>query len=123
MVAKSDEQKEYAAAEFIKWLTAPEQNMKFIGETGYLPVTKLAFEIDLKPHLEKLEDVRIKKMLTSVLSMYDNYEFFSAPSYADFDSQSDKYQEDFKKLMTAERTKHLAGEEISADTLLSEMRN
>ncbi len=108
MVAKSDEKKEYAAAEFIKWLTASEQNMRFVGETGYLPVTKLAFEMDLVPHLELLEDVRIKKMLTSVLSMYEEYEFFSAPNYASFDDDSAKYEKDFKELLTEERKLYLA---------------
>ncbi len=121
MVAKTDEQKEYAAAEFIKWLTASEQNMKFVGETGYLPVSKKAFEEDMEAHLETLEDERIIKMLTSVLSMYENYEFFSAPNYSSFDDDSASYEENFKKLMTDERAKHLAGEDISAETALAQM--
>lgn len=120
MVAKSNEKKEYAAAEFIKWLTASAQNMRFVGETGYLPVTKLAFEIDLVPHLELLEDVRIKKMLTSVLSMYEDYEFFSAPTYAAFDEDSDKYEEEFKALLTSQREKHINGIEILASDALNE---
>ncbi len=120
MVAKSDEKKEYAAAEFIKWLTASEQNMRFVGETGYLPVTKLAFEIDLLPHLELLEDLRIKKMLTSVLSMYEEYEFFSAPTYAAFDDDSDKYEKDFKALLTKEREAHLNEIEVFAADALNE---
>ena len=43
MVAKSDEKTEYAASVFIKWLTATEQNMTFISQTGYLPVTSYNF--------------------------------------------------------------------------------
>lgn len=120
MVAKSDEKKEYAAAEFIKWLTASAQNMRFVGETGYLPVTKLAFEIDLVPHLELLEDVRIKKMLTSVLSMYEEYEFFSAPNYAAFDDDSEKYEKDFKTLLIGEREKLLSDGEVSFSTAFEE---
>ncbi len=121
MVAKTDEKKEYAAAEFIKWLTASEQNMKFVGETGYLPVTKKAFEEDMESHLKTLEDERIIKMLTSVLSMYESYEFFSAPNYSSFDDDSASYEENFKKLMTDERAKHLSGEEISAENALSQL--
>ncbi len=120
MVAKSDEKKEYAAAEFIKWLTASKQNMRFVGETGYLPVTKIAFEIDLVPYLEHLEDARIKKMLTSVLSMYEDYEFFSAPTYASFDDDSAKYEKDFKALLTSEREKILLDGEVSFSTALEE---
>ncbi len=122
MVAKTDEKKEYAAAEFIKWLTASEQNMKFVGDTGYLPVTKKAFEEDMGAHLDTISDVRVKKMLESVLSMYESYTFFSAPNYADFDADSSAYEADFKKLLIDERTKFEAGETVSAADALSKIR-
>ncbi len=122
MAAKSDEKKEYAAAEFIKWLTASEQNMKFVGETGYLPVTKKAFEEDMDSHLETLEDERIVKMLTSVLAMYEEYTFFTAPTYDNFDADSDTYEETFKKLLTDERAKSLDGKPISAEDALKQMK-
>ena len=123
MVAKSDEQREYAAGVFIKWLTASEQNMSFVANTGYLPVTKQAFEDDLSEHMDTVEDPRIKKMLTSVLSMYEDYSFFTAPTYASFDSDSDTYEDDFKGLLTDMRTEYLAGNEISAADALKEFRN
>ena len=112
MVAKSDEKREAAAAEFIKWLTAPEQNMEFISQTGYLPVTREAFETQLLPHLESVEDLRIKKMLTSVLSMYEEYQFFTAPNFAEFDSISNRYEADFKKQLTAGRDANQGGSPI-----------
>ena len=123
MVAKSDEQKEYAAGVFIKWLTASEQNMSFVANTGYLPVTKEAFENDLGTHMDTVEDPRIRKMLTSVLSMYEDYSFFTAPTYASFDSDSDAYEDDFKDLLTDMRAEYLAGNEISAADALKEFRN
>lgn len=122
MVAKSDEKKEYAAAEFIKWLTASEQNMKFVGETGYLPVTKKAFEKDMDSHLETLEDERIIKMLTSVLSMYDEYAFFSAPTYANLDADSSAFEEEFKKILNDDRAKYSSGETVSAEDALAQIR-
>jgi len=123
MVAKSDEQKEYAAGVFIKWLTASEQNMNFVANTGYLPVTKQAFEDDLGTHMDAVEDARIKKMLTSVLSMYEEYSFFTAPTYANFDSDSDAYEDDFKDLLTDLRTEYLAGNTISAADAPKDFRN
>ena len=123
MVAKSDEQREYAAGVFIKWLTASEQNMSFVANTGYLPVTKQAFEDDLSEHMDTVEDPRIKKMLTSVLSMYEDYSFFTAPTYASFDRDSDAYEDDFKDLLTDMRAEYLAGNEISAADALKEFRN
>ena len=122
MVAKTNEQKEYAAYVFIKWLTSSEQNMKFIEKTGYLPVTKQAFEKDMKEHLDTLEDVRIKKMLTSVLSMYESYSFFTAPNYSNFDADSDNYETNFKALLTDERSKYLEGENVSSENALAQFK-
>lgn len=109
MVAKSDEKKEYAASVFIKWLTASEQNMNFVANTGYLPVTKQAFEQNLSAHMDTVEDPRIKKMLTSVLAMYEDYTFFTAPTYASFDSDSDAFEERFKEVLTEHRGRYLEG--------------
>lgn len=122
MVAKTDEQKEYAASVFIKWLTAPEQNMKFIGKTGYLPVTKQAFENDMEPYIATLEDSRIKEMLTSVLSMYDSYSFFVAPNYSSFDAQSEQFETDFKSVLTNARTNYEAGFAVGAEQSLEELK-
>ena len=122
MVGASTEEKEYAACVFIKWLTAAEQNMKFVDETGYLPVTKQAFETDMPAHLDSIEDTRIQKMLTSVLSMYESYTFFTAPNYANFDSDSNGFETSFKKILTDHREKFLVGEAVSGDSALNELR-
>ena len=122
MVAKSNQQKEYAACEFIKWLTAAEQNMKFISKTGYLPVTKEAFEDEMPAHIENLDDERIKKMLTAVMSMYDEYRFFTAPTYSSFDDDSESYEHDFKEIMKDYRNKFLKGENVSSQAALTELK-
>ena len=109
MVAKSEEKKEYAAGVFIKWFTAPEQNMSFVANTGYLPVTRQAFENELSTHMDTVEDPRIRKMLTSVLAMYEDYSFFTAPTYANFDSDSDAFEESFKDLLVEHRDRYLEG--------------
>ena len=118
MVAKSDEKRELAAAEFIKWLSAPEQNMEFISQTGYLPVTKQAFEVDLRDHLESVEDERIRKMLTAVLSMYEEYQFFTAPNFAEFDALSSQYEKDFKKQLAEGYAAWQSGTPLSAGEAL-----
>lgn len=122
MVAKSDEKTEYAAAVFIKWLTATKQNMTFISQTGYLPVTKQAFEKEMPAHLETVADARIKKMLTAVLSMYDSYDFFTAPNTSDFDAVSKGYEKDFKALMTDQHSAYLAGENTDAQSALAQFK-
>ena len=122
MVAKSDEQKEYAATVFLKWLTASEQNMKFISKTGYLPVTKQAFEQDMQAHLKSVEDIRITNMLTAVLSMYDSYTFFTAPNFSSFDKISKDYEEQFKTLLMEQRSAFLAGKDVSVKETLEKMK-
>ena len=122
MVTKSTQQKEYAACEFIKWLTASEQNMKFIEKTGYLPVTRQAFEEDMTSHMQNLEDLRIAKMLTAVLNMYEDYTFFTAPNYITFDEDSSWYESEFKAILSMQRTEHLSGEEVSADDALAVLK-
>ena len=124
MVAKSEEKKEYAAGVFIKWLTAPEQNMSFVANTGYLPVTRQAFENELSTHMDTVEDPRIRKMLTSVLAMYEDYSFFTAPTYANFDSDSDAFEERFKELLTEHRNRYLDGNDkiLPASEVLKELK-
>lgn len=119
MVAKTDEKKEYAATEFIKWLTASAQNMRFISKTGYLPVTKQAFEQDMDSYLETVEDARIEKMLITVLSMYKDYELFTAPNLSDFDAVSSAYEKDFKNIMKNQRNDLLAGGTSSVQDALN----
>lgn len=122
MIAAGEEKREYAAAVFVKWLTASEQNMKFIASTGYLPVTKQAFEQDMEMHIQSVEDARIQKMLTTVTSMYDNYAFFTAPNFAEFDTISKNYEKNYKNILTSWRELYLNGEKASCDAALAEIK-
>lgn len=108
MVAKGDKAHEYAGSLFLRWFTAPEQNMRFIASTGYLPVTKDAFENRMGPEIELVEDYRIKKMLVAVTNMYENYDFFVAPTFEAFDSLGGAYEKDFKAFWAAQREQWLA---------------
>lgn len=121
MVAKSTEEKEKAACTFIKWLTSPEQNIRFIAKTGYLPVTKQAFETDLPSQFESLSDIRIKKMLTSVLAMYSEYNFFTAPNYSSFDNDSSVFEKKFIDIMNKSSDKFISGDTVDSNEALSEL--
>ncbi|MBE5925930.1 MAG: extracellular solute-binding protein [Lachnospiraceae bacterium] len=100
IIGKSNSKKEAAAVEFVKWLTDTNQNMEFISSTGYLPVTKQAFEVELPKTIDALEDERIKKMLTAVCDMYDTYSFFTPEVSNELESLSDEYEENYIKFMT-----------------------
>jgi multiple sugar transport system substrate-binding protein len=65
-IAKSDLEHEYAAAEFLKWFTMPEQNLQFAVSTGYLPVKNEALEEDvLLGYLEEA-GIKIPSIVSSV---------------------------------------------------------
>jgi multiple sugar transport system substrate-binding protein len=103
MVAKTDETRETAAAIFIKWFTRPEQNVRFVAETGYLPVTAEAFETQMPQRLQTVENPYIRQMLETVLQMQAEYEFFVAPAFEAFDGISRDYEEQYERLLAAQR--------------------
>ena len=45
-VTKSDAQHEYAACVFLKWFTEKENNMRFVCDSGYMPVLKEANSVE-----------------------------------------------------------------------------
>ncbi len=122
MVAKTEEKKEYAACEFIKWLTAAEQNMKFVDQTGYLPVTKKAFEEDMEGHIETIENANIKMMLSSVLDMYGSYTFFTAPTYSNFDADSKVFGDKLYTILSESKTAFEKGDAVSAEDALVKLK-
>ncbi len=65
VVSKSDEKREYAAVEFLKWFTEAENNLQFGCVSGYLPVRKEANS------REKLDQVIGEKELTVAPKTYD----------------------------------------------------
>ena len=121
MVSKTSEKRALAATEFIKWLTAPEQNMRFIASTGYLPVTKLAFEEELPGQLESMQDARIKKMLTTVLTMYGEYDFFTMPNLPELESASDRCEQNMMLMFRRGREACLSDAPITVAEALDDM--
>ncbi|MBR2155826.1 MAG: hypothetical protein IJ941_02690, partial [Clostridia bacterium] len=65
-------------------------------------------------------DERIRMMLSAVLSMYGEFEFFTAPNLSNLDEDSSNFESAFKGLMTHERMRYLNGEIVSAETALRE---
>lgn len=101
IVKKSTEAEEYASSVFLEWLTMPEQNMRFITNTGYLPVTKEAYDTIVNGSIPNIENVNIKKLLTTAVEMQKSYRFYIPPIYDGFDSQSDAFEADFKATVGA----------------------
>lgn len=107
VVAKTTPQKEKAAATFIKWFTAAEQNMKFVASTGYLPVTHDAFENRVEEEIAVNENENIRKLLTAAITVYKEYDYYIPPVFEGFDMIRKNYETDYEKAATEARKKYL----------------
>lgn len=107
IVAKSSPLKEKAAATFLKWFTAPVQNMKFVASTGYLPVTHEAFENSISKEIASIDNENIRKLLTAAITMHKDFDFYIPPVFDEFDSLSKNYENDIIQAAEAARAKYI----------------
>jgi len=77
-MTQSDEAHELASAIFLKWLTAPEQNVIFAKATGYFPVMNDALKESLA---DGVSDNAIKESIETTLKMLDYYTFYSTEPF------------------------------------------
>ena len=75
---KSTPEREQAAAVFLKWLTEPENNVRFVTSVGYMPVTEAAFDY-LPEAIEGLEDPMYRSLYEAFVETQGSYEFYTAP--------------------------------------------
>ncbi len=107
VVAKSTPQKEAAAAVFLKWFTAPEQNMRFVASTGYLPVTEAAFTDYIEAEIAGNENANIKKLLQAAMTVHEQYDFYIPPVFDGFSQIGKKLEQDFRALAAEAREDYL----------------
>ena len=85
VVLKSDEKKEYAAAQFLKWFTAQDQNVSFSIGSGYLPVTVAANDpAVLKAAADGMEggvSAVMKKTLETGASITTSYQLYTPAAF------------------------------------------
>ena len=86
VVVKSTEERERAAVTFLKWLTAPEQNIAFALASGYLPVTRAANDVETLLQAAQDAEVEMTPVLRGTLEigveMSENYEFYTSRAFA-----------------------------------------
>ena len=80
-VTKSDSQHEYAACEFLKWFTAPENNLRFVCESSYLPVEKAANTMEAVDQVIAQQNLSIDPKnydcLEVILDSFENLTFYT----------------------------------------------
>ncbi len=106
-VTKSTPPQEYASALFLKWFTEPEQNMRFVSSTGYLPVTNVAFTDSMEQEIQQVEDENIKKLLQAAITMHAEYDFYIPPTFESFDAMGKSFESGFKTSAKIAREEYL----------------
>jgi multiple sugar transport system substrate-binding protein len=105
VVASSDASREAAAVVFLKWLTAPEQNLRFVRSTGYLPVTTEAYAERMDQEIAAAEDPKIAELLTTAVAMQAEYRFMTAPLQGNLNALSEAYEDSLKAGLKEGRVK------------------
>ena len=75
-----DERLNAAAYIFAKWLTEKEQNLNFVTQSGYLPVTDAAFD-SLFADIGIVKNERYHGLYQAVDTMRKDYTFYAQPLY------------------------------------------
>lgn len=104
---KSTPEKEYLASIFIKWFTSPENNLRFVSSTGYLPVTKAAFGEIMAKEIQNIPDEKIKSLLNTARIMQKEYEFYIPPLFEGIDEIEVKYENNFKEVTSQSRKSYV----------------
>lgn len=111
---KSTPEREQAAMVFLKWLTAPEQNVELVTQLGYMPVTQQAFDDYLPQAIEQLEDSKYKELYQAFLKTQETYTFYTAPQRDDYLSLETAFEERVRLVLSAAAREYAAGEDLDS---------
>ena len=106
-VIKSTKEKEYLAGIFLKWFTSPENNLRFVSSTGYLPVTEEAFGEIMSQEIKNIADDNIKKLLQTSRIMQKEYQFYIPPLFDGIDELQKEYEDQLKDTAAQSRKSYI----------------
>lgn len=115
---KSTPEREKACMTFLKWLTEPERNVKFVTSLGYMPVTKQGFDEYLPAAIEMLEDPMYASLYEAFLQTRQDYTFYTPPQRDDYLDLETRFEKLARLKLTAGRTQFLEQGEESLDSLI-----
>jgi multiple sugar transport system substrate-binding protein len=122
-VIKSNKEKEKLAAIFLKWFTGPENNLRFVSSTGYLPVTEEAYGDIMLKEIDSISDTNIKKLLQVSREMQMEYEFYISPLFEGVDVLQDTYEDNVRAYALDSRDTYFSllktgKEKVAADSAI-----
>ena len=89
-VTKSDELSQYAASIFLKWFTQSDNNLQFVAQAGYLPVTKDANSVEALDTAIEENDLEISQSVYNTLKAFiENFDSTTFYSYPCFDNATE----------------------------------
>lgn len=108
-LVKSTQEREEAAATFLKWITEPERNTEFVTKVGYMPATKEGFTAYLEPAIDQLEEPMYQSLYRAFLDTYDSYQFYTAPQLDTYLELEMQFEETVRLHLRGDREKYLSG--------------
>lgn len=117
---KTTEQKAEAAALFVNWLTEAERNLKFVADTGYMPVRVGAFEgIDLETY--QFPEESYVALYSALKDARETYTPVSEPNFAGYYDSIYTLYNGLRQMQKELPARAAAGEDI--DSLAEETWN
>ena len=104
---KSTPEREKAACTFIKWLTEPEQNTKFVTSLGYVPVCYEAYDKYLIKETEQIEDPKYKDLYKTIQDINPNYEFVYPPRFDSYLDSETAFTVTVRRLLSDARQEYI----------------
>lgn len=107
VVSRTDDTRAYAAGLFLKWFTSPENNLRFVASTGYLPVTEEAFGDIMTKEIDSIQDKNIQSLLKTSIKMQADYDFYIPPLFDGIDVLQKTYTKELMNSSSHSRTAYL----------------
>ncbi len=117
---RSTPEREQAAVTFLKWLTEPTHNVEFVTKTGYMPVTKEAFENELPKAIEGLESEKYKSLYQAYLDTQRDYQFYVPPHLEAYLDLETTLEETVRAQLTLGRKNYLDANETGLEQISEE---
>ncbi len=102
---KSNPLRENAAIVFLRWLTEPERNLRFLESTGYLPVTREAMKKAVESARSDMPRIH-RRFLEIVSLMQREYDFLIPPPLDDFGALETDFEARLQKSAASSRERY-----------------
>lgn len=100
------ERENYGAAIFAKWLTEKENNLRFVTNAGYLPVTDEAFtELFTDTGISEKESYR--NLYDMMNGMMNSYELHALPLYSNASDLQIRFEQNVKLVLKSAHNKYV----------------